>query len=193
MRLKSCKRCGKAFETDRQGVYLCSDCAAAAKRASVYRERICTDCGTAFWGYPKSKRCPDCQAEIDRIRDRAQKHRGPARPLGSTDVCARCGREYVVMSGLQRYCKDCAPNAVRDNINVHKRQYMADNAQQDAARKAANRSSNKICVICGKVFDADTATVTCSPECAAIRRQQWQRTGDAKRAPRQRSPKKEDK
>lgn len=184
MRLKSCKRCGSAFETDRKGAYLCPSCAAKSKRESVYRERICMDCGITFLGYPKSKRCPSCQASINRKRDTERHRSGSVRKLGSTDICASCGQPYTVESGTQRYCQACAPEAVRDNINSHKRQYMADNAQRYMSQKAENRSYNKICVVCGKVFNTDLPTVTCSAECAEARRKIWQHDAEARRSPR---------
>jgi hypothetical protein len=166
MRTKACKRCGKAFETDQRGKYLCPACALQAKRASVYRERICADCGVAFMGYPKSKRCPSCQTAVNRARDIAQKRNGPARPLGSTDICQCCGKKYIVESGLQRYCKDCSAQAVRSNVNAHKQEYMAAYAPEHRDEKEANRSFNKICLICGKIFDDGEPSVTCSTECA---------------------------
>lgn len=166
MRLKSCKHCGNTFETDKRGAYLCPACALAAKQSSVYRERNCIDCKTTFMGYPKSKRCPDCQAQIDRERDRAHKRNGPARNLGSIDICQYCGKEYIVQGSLQKYCKDCGPKQTAQNIKTHKRLYMAKISDKTAPQKAANRSYNKVCLVCGKVFDADTTMVTCSPECA---------------------------
>lgn len=165
VRKKSCKHCGKSFETDKPGAYLCPDCASSSRRASVFRERVCIDCGTVFMGYPKSKRCPLCRSNNNKRRNMEIRRTGPQRALGSTDICANCGAEYIVESGLQRYCKKCAPEAVRKNINARKREYMAGRAEKDALQKAENRRYNKICLVCGKVFDADTPTVTCSPAC----------------------------
>lgn len=117
-------------------------------------------------GYPKSKRCPECQAQINRERDRTHKRNGPVRKLGSIDICQACGKEYIVEGPTQKYCKDCGPEQAGKNIKAHKRLYMAGIADKTAAKKAENRSYNKVCLVCGKVFDADTPTVTCSPECA---------------------------
>lgn len=188
VRRKACKKCGGVFETDKRGAYLCPACASASRRASVYRERTCMDCGATFWGYPKSKRCPTCQAAITRERDAAHHRRGPARKLGSTDICECCGAEYIVEGSLQRYCKACAPKAVRENVLKAKRQYAADNAERFAAQKAENRSYNKVCIICGKVFDADTATVTCSPTCAKRLKYLWLAEADYRRGKRKTPP-----
>lgn len=68
MRLIACKKCGVVFETDKRSAYLCPACALKSRQDSVYRERICIDCGAHFMGYPKSKRCPECQAEANRQR-----------------------------------------------------------------------------------------------------------------------------
>lgn len=188
MRLKSCKRCGAAFETEKRGAYLCPACALASRRSSVLRERICADCGVSFTGYPKSKRCPDCQRAADRARSAAIKRNGAARPLGSIDQCKCCGADYVVESGLQKYCKSCAKNAVSENVRGHKRQYMQDHSAEFAPAKAENRSFNKICVICGKVFDSGLPTVTCSDECAKELRRRRQNESDLKRGKRKADP-----
>ena len=42
-----------------------------------------------------------------------KKGRKAARPLGGIDKCTVCGKEYVVKSGRQKYCPDCAYEAVR--------------------------------------------------------------------------------
>lgn len=189
MRRKACKKCGAVFETDKPGAYMCPACAAASRRASVYRERTCADCGATFLGYPKSKRCPTCRAVVNHKRDAAFRRNGPARKLGSTDICERCGAEYIVEGGLQRYCKSCAPTAIRENVLESKRQYAADNAERFALRKAENRCYNKVCTVCGKVFDADTPTVTCSPECADKLRYIRQAEADLRRGRRKLPPK----
>lgn len=188
MRRKACKKCGAVFETDGWGAYLCPACAAASRQASVYRERTCIDCGAAFGGYPKSKRCPACQAAANRKSKAAYYRTGPARKIGSTDICECCGGEYTVMGGLQRYCPSCAPTAVRANVRRHKRQYNADNVDRFAPQKAANRSYNKVCTICGKVFDADTNTVTCSPACAKRLRHLRYARSDFRRGDRKTPP-----
>jgi hypothetical protein len=117
-------------------------------------------------GYPKSKRCPTCQAAANRVSAAAHKRNGPARPLGSTDICQNCGKEYTVESGRQRYCKDCAAEAVGENVRSHKRDYMATYEPEHSDEKESNRSYNKVCLICGKIFDDSLPSVTCSPECA---------------------------
>lgn len=166
MRAKKCKHCGTLFETDKQGAYLCPECALASRQASHYRERVCIDCGKPFMGYPASRRCEVCAAERKRQVDREYKKRGPARPIGSTDICQKCGKPYIVSGGAQKYCKDCAEEAVRDKVRAAKQKYMAEYMTDDRiAAKEANRTNNKVCLICGAVFDDGQPSVTCSPEC----------------------------
>lgn len=132
-------------------------------------------------GFPKSKRCPECRDLVNRNRNAAFKRKGPARPIGSTDLCEKCGEPYIVSSGNQRYCPSCSSGAVRDNILKNKREYQAQYNAEHTEERAANRSFNKVCVICGKVFDTDLPTVTCSPECDRIRRKIHQDKADIKR------------
>lgn len=166
MRVKACKHCGAAFETDKPGAYLCPGCALKSRQKSVLRERVCIDCGAVFTGYPKSKRCPHCQTIVNCRRDAERRSNGPKRKLGSIDKCQCCGKDYVVDGGRQRYCKACAPVQTTQNIRSAKRAYMTEKKELFAPLKKESRQYNKICLVCGTVFDAETATVTCSPECA---------------------------
>ena len=188
MRLKSCKRCGRPFETDAPGAYLCPDCAAESKRNSSIRERVCIDCGVTFLGGPRAMRCLACRAQRNKERDRIHKKIGTARKIGSIDCCERCGAEYVVNSGRQRYCKNCAAEAVAETVRRHKREYMEEYSKAHVAEKEANRSFNKICVICGKIFDDSTPTVTCSEECADALRKKRMREADFRRGRRKTPP-----
>lgn len=164
MRLKRCKKCGRDFESDKPGGYFCPECAKVALKENVFRARQCIDCGQTFMGYPKSKRCPSCRAAINRERDKQQKKNGPRRELGSIDYCQNCGGEYTVESGRQKYCKDCAKQAVAENVRAEKRAYAAANKSVIAARKAEMLPRRKVCVICGCLIDHHSPSVTCSSE-----------------------------
>lgn len=185
MRLKKCKRCGLVFETAQQGKYLCDTCNKAAKLNSVYRERLCIDCGTTFLGFPASQRCESCNASHKRELDRERRNRA-ARKIGSVDICIACGSRYIVAGGRQKYCPDCKAEQTGKNIREHKRDYqaayIADPAH--AAAKQASRRYNKVCVICGAVFDSRTPAVTCSLVCAAQRKRQCWAAAELKRGPR---------
>lgn len=65
-------------------------------------------CGVTFFGGSTAKYCPTCRAERIRQRNKAYKARRNTRSLGSTDLCAICGKEYTVNSGPQKYCSECA-------------------------------------------------------------------------------------
>lgn len=188
MRLRNCKRCGKLYETDRPGTYLCPACSAEAKKKTVIRNRVCRQCGVSFPGGPRAWYCPSCRAERRREADKRHKRTGSARLLGSTDTCQRCGKEYIVESGLQKYCKECAVAAVGETVRAHKRAYNADNREALNAHKQAMRQDRKVCVICGKVFDADTATVTCSSACADALKKRRQEEADFRRGKRKTKP-----
>ena len=81
--------------------------------AVVVKDRVCRQCGAVFRGGPRAWYCPSCREERQRESSRRYKAKGPDRPLGSTDYCAVCGKPYIVNSARQRYCADCAYEAVR--------------------------------------------------------------------------------
>ena len=186
MRQKSCKHCGRTFEPATKYTYLCPECHAVAKASGVVQDRICRQCGAAFQGGPRAWYCPSCRADRRRVHDREWKHTGAARPIGSADLCASCGGEYIVVSGRQKYCPNCAAQAVNKTVKEHKRQYAADHKDKMAEYKAVMTSDRHVCIICGKVFDSDLPVATCSTACDKIRRQQNQKRADSKRAPRRR-------
>lgn len=183
MRLKKCKRCGATFEARTSDVYMCPSCATEIKRGSVVRTRTCKACGVSFPGGPRAWYCPECRAERKKAQQKKCKT-NTVRPLGSIDICQNCGKEYLVKSGRQIYCPDCADDVVREKVNAHKRQYMQDNKEKFAPHKAEMRSNGWVCVVCGKVFDKDTPTVTCSEKCAKKLKKINQDNADIKRGKR---------
>ena len=71
---------------------------------------ICRDCGREYMSPYNSIRCPDCEAKlkVKRHADQYQRNRsGQVRKIGSTAICERCGAEYTVTGGRQRYCGAC--------------------------------------------------------------------------------------
>ena len=74
--------------------------------------------------------------------------------------------EYVVESGLQKYCPSCAAEAVRQVILPQKRERAAQHRDEFAARKKELKVDSAICAYCGKPYTSTSPTVTCSPECA---------------------------
>lgn len=182
---RKCKRCGVVFSAkpgcDRS---YCSECSRDIKRETVLRERVCATCGNTFLGYPHSKYCPTCKREAmleAHRRSNERQKNGTTRKLGSTDICQSCGAAYTVVSGVQRYCPECAKIVVQDNIRNHKREYMWENRAEKGEQKKERRSMRRVCVICGKAFDSKMCTNVCSPECKKMRNRENQKRADIKR------------
>lgn len=185
MRRKRCNRCGREFQAGKTWNYLCPDCAAEAKRETVVRPRTCRQCGAVFLGGPRAWYCPSCREERTRARDREYKStRTPGRPLGSIDICVRCGKEYVVNSGRQMYCPDCAKTAVREKERLRKMVYWEEHRDEYAARKREAAKDSKVCVVCGKPFSGRGPSVTCSEACANAHKKAQQLAADVKRGKR---------
>lgn len=185
MRVRKCKNCGKVFDvpTGKES-YLCEECARKSKSKSVLRERTCKICGASFMGYPRSFFCPECSAERKKQQKKIYNQRKPSRPLGSVDTCESCGKQYIVNSGRQRYCPECAKDQVNKNVREHKREYMAKNADKFSKLKVDTRGKRYICPICGKEFEKHTPAATCSDECEKELRRRRQNRADIKRGKR---------
>lgn len=84
--------------------------------AVVVMPRTCRECGAVFDGGPRAWYCPACRLARQREADarRRAKGRKADRPLGSTDKCTVCGKDYVVKPARQKYCPECAYDAVRE-------------------------------------------------------------------------------
>lgn len=184
MREKACKRCGRVFAPATKYIRLCPECHARAKSSGAIQDRKCRQCGATFPGGPRAWYCPSCRKDREREQQRRYSREGSARMLGSTDRCIRCGGEYTVVSSRQKYCPACAVVAVPETVRAHKRQYAAERSDQMSEYKAEMASHRHVCIVCGAVYDSDVPNVTCSPECAKVRRQTVQREADAKRSPR---------
>lgn len=152
------------------------------------RDRSCKACGAVFSGGPRAWYCPACRLERRRAQDRAYKARkkeGQHRPIGSVDVCVVCGQEYEVAGGNQRYCPDCAPEAIAEVDRQQAMEWYEKNKDIiNPARKVARRIGERECVICGAGYTAPTATKCCSDACRRELNRQRQRRADAKRSPR---------
>ena len=110
------------------------------------RGRVCRQCAKSFRGGPRAWYCPDCRLERQRMHDREAKERkkkGLARKLGSIDICERCGKEYTVTAGLQKYCPDCAPEAIAEKDRelglefYHKNKYFINSARAQKREKSS--------------------------------------------------------
>ena len=179
-----CLVCGAALPKGRRK-YCSPACARRAERQSPHvstgRSNVnpdmmwdtrCIDCGAPIRVHIKTIRCPDCQRAADRQCAQAQRRSGPARPIGSTDRCVICGEEYVVASGLQKYCKACAATATRASVRArhrqNERQRRADPVKGQAVRESKRIvPSPRSCQVCGSLFYSGTPSIYCSDQCRA--------------------------
>ena len=163
-----CKYCGVEFEGD-PGASACPNCADRVHR-HVIRQRTCRTCGVVFPGGPRAWYCPSCRVERRRQRDREQRQRkaaGTVRQLGSIAYCEACGQPYVVASGIQRYCPDCAPVLLREHKNEQSKAWNAANLKPEERRAVRQASKAEIpCPVCGRMFVPTGPVQTCSGDCS---------------------------
>lgn len=164
--LRICRKCGKEY-TSYPESSLCPTCVAEAKKTTL-RTRVCRTCGTSFQGGPRAWYCPSCRKEREQERNRRHKRNGPARLLGSIDQCVVCGGDYVVSSGLQKYCPACAPAEYKALDNAQSRAWNAAHLNPDDRRILRQTHAAEIqCVVCGKAFVPTSSAITCSKACSA--------------------------
>lgn len=172
-----CRQCGTGYEGD-PGSTLCPACVCLNKQTTI-RDRICRTCGRTFPGGPRAWYCPECRGERRRAQSREGKRRetaGTTRKLGSTDACSICGKPYTVAGGNQRYCPDCALEAIREIDRAQGRDWYTANADPDqrhAARKGG--AAPRYCMVCGAAYTTKSNARTCSPECRAEYRRRYNR------------------
>lgn len=165
---KICKYCGAQYDGD-PGSSCCPDCA-ASQRKTTLAMRVCRECGKRFPGGPRAWYCPECRAERQREQASAYKRRkaaGQTRKLGSLDICTVCGKPYTVNGGLQKYCPDCAEEAVREIDRRQSSEWNAAHTTPEQRKNERNAASAPIpCAVCGKPFIPTDSSLTCSPECS---------------------------
>lgn len=147
---------------------------------SILRQRICKTCGREFAGGPRAWYCPDCRAERVREQNRrakAKKRAGKNIVIGMTiKRCEVCGEPFIVTGSMQKYCKKCAADAIKEADRIQSRGWMQRAAEKYGQDYIANRNVKKrrpkqvkICIICKKSFVAEQKTSkACSPECKKI-------------------------
>lgn len=79
-------------------------------------QKACRQCGKLFTGKPHVMYCPECSTARKKeiVKRYALKRYKSERPLGSIDQCKICGKDFVVKSGMQKYCPECAPKKYRE-------------------------------------------------------------------------------
>ncbi len=174
MRNKVCRTCGKPIPNESQYATVCPECSTKNRSAARNKMRTCIDCGKEFMGYPKSKRCPECQSDADKRHNaeyRRRRKNGVARVIGQFYSCEICGKEYMLTSGQQKYCPDCKDKATRARDAELTRKWISAHHDEIEKRKYVARA----CVICGKPIPRGSQKITCSPECAKAREKQRRR------------------
>lgn len=129
-------------------------------------QRVCSQCNTIFPGGPRAWYCPICRAKRikEKNREFCQNGRKAKRPLGSVDKCLNCGSDYVVNSGLQRYCNECAPIMYKQVDRIQGLRYYHTNKDTiNRIRKLKRRTFRK-CPICGVDYWAVGGTLACCKE-----------------------------
>lgn len=159
-----CAVCGNVFYTKSNDGILCPACKEQEQK-KVVRQRICVDCGRTFDGGPRAKYCPECS--VLRKRENLAKHRknGAARPIGSTDSCLWCGKEYVVRSGRQKYCSDlCSREALLAWQRDHKKKTI-DPQKAIKSQNECRAKRQKVCKYCLQKFWSSVSSDLCSDYC----------------------------
>lgn len=140
----------------------------------MIQERICKTCGRSFQGGPRAYYCIACRTERQKSRDRDRKKNGPNRPLGSTDKCEKCGKDYIVNAGLQRFCPECRPEHTLEYDRYTSIDFYRKNSDTINAVRNPRRRKKRNCEWCGKEYEAVTRTNTCSAECRRkLRNKKW--------------------
>lgn len=145
-------------------------------RKAPFKILTCPVCGKVEERPIKSKLCAACQKEKDKQNWQAfmeRKRAGKARTLGDSYPCEACGKLYILCSGKQRYCPDCAEKEVSSNIKraALQRYEAAKDADPDFLQKRRARRPEadpewRTCVVCGSPFRLGEAfKLYCSPEC----------------------------
>ncbi len=135
--LAKCHKCGSIFDTESYTAILCPHCSRQARENSTLRTCICRECGTEFEGGPRAWYCPECRLERKRESLRCFRKNGPARPLGTTDICVRCGKQYIVTGWRQKYCPDCSADGTKEAVRPHKRRYQQEYSSTHQPQKQA--------------------------------------------------------
>ena len=169
-----CQSCGATYVGSKYSHY-CATCTAKIK-SNVIADRICKDCGATFPGGPRAMRCPICRD----IARRSNIQKPTIRPLGSTDYCKRCGKEYVVKSGRQKYCPDCQRDSLLEWQRNHKEGY-SQKPEIKSRKQEKRENQQKVCKYCKRPFKTDTQTVYCSEYCKKEQEKLNQAVFDSKR------------
>lgn len=183
--LRACMSCGKPFYGAKDYFY-CPTCAEDRKINKPALTKTCRDCGIKFVGYSNEGRCPRCVEAASQESYRRYLDKGTQRPLGSTDKCVLCGKEYAVKSGRQKYCSEkCRRKVSIPKQREYQRIYIRT-SERAAELKQRRKQVTKICVYCLRPFKINNGSSTnvCSDYCRAEHKKIKQYESDVKRGVR---------
>lgn len=109
---------------------------------SIYDNRVCKECGVTFSGGPRALYCPDCRLRRRRERDALYKKNGANRKLGTKDYCINCGKLYTVVSGLQKYCPECASGCTAEAARKQSLLFYNQNKERTNDVRYTNRQTH---------------------------------------------------
>jgi len=138
----------------------------------MFMERICKECEIIFNGGPRAYYCPFCRLERQRQQSKdfkIRKTKGDYRKLGSVDKCEQCGSDYIVKSGIQKFCPKCQKPHAIEHDRIRSIEYYHENKTDiNHIRNLQRKIGFKICSWCEKEFETTTRTTTCSEECKRL-------------------------
>jgi len=168
------------------------------KGTSTIAPRTCRECGAIFDGGPRAWYCPECRAmrkKLQKARYVERRKRGLSLSLGeSVGRCEVCGREFIYAAARQRYCSDCAKEAIKASDrrqglvwyyanDTEERRKAKGQRQKERrkGRKGKQRDSDllgawksltkkwavKDCIVCGKEI-SNRRRHYCSEKCHMI-------------------------
>lgn len=116
-------------------------------------------------GYPRSKRCPTCNiAAKKKIKKEyaERKKNGKSRVIGGTAYCEICGKAYIINSGRQVMCTNCAAEQTRKRaLDYYKKNAEKTNQRRKESRSETQKKMEEIrvrlCPTCGKTFTPNKA------------------------------------
>jgi predicted nucleic acid-binding Zn ribbon protein len=81
--------------------------------------------------------------------------------------CIVCGKTYIVCGSKQRYCPDCALEAIRRIDNAQSLAWEVEYAPPEKRKEIRHAAAVPItCVICGEQFIPTDGAKTCSQACS---------------------------
>lgn len=204
---KTCPICGGRVPDERriycsEGCYKISEkrrqlvgTGAQSGNPDMVHTFACPDCGKIVTRPTKCTRCEECQDAANRLHNAIYRRSGARRPLGSTDKCARCGKEYIVFGGKQKYCPACKESATAEAIREQRRAAMTEK-RNDAVAGSIIRErkrvvpKDKICKYCKKTFSCIGNGEYCSEECRIAAKKEYLKEYDKARAEQKRAAQK---